>query len=364
MQVDINEFIAQQQATVQVDTSLQQQHWNRMQQLMHKPNPKVKYTYAFVATAILVSIISIIVLNITTHKANTQAQALPLYTAAVITKPLAVPITTQVYNKQAPSIQYTIPTVIAPAPRTQAANATITKEANFYIDLTKAPEVYTQDARRNITIQCKQGTVLHIPASTILRNNVPVQDTVTIIVQEYYRYTANNTHKPNAAMLKYSVYYHDTLVNANTTIPATITMASGLTGRIKLMEHEDVLPENKLLSMQWITSDKYITDKRSKIDYTIALPAQYQAHTFMSQLAFEKDNTIIAGDIVGNTIVFKNIPKGEVVYFMSTGKVKDKYFSCSKKLRTGNTSITQVDFIEISELLYLKQLDDLSKLGK
>ncbi len=230
---------------------------------------------------------------------------------------------------------------------------------NFYIDLSKAPEIFTIDPNNSNEIICKAGTKITIPAHTVIGNT---SNTVTVVVQEYYQYEKT---KATSAMLKYSFYEDDKLLGSNEQNEVSINLLTDIVNgkALKLLHNSDIMPEATLKKMQWVTNEKFTVINSLKTDFKINLPAAYNAKTFMSQLSFVNHNAIIAGDIINNSIVFRKVPVGEIVYFTSLGNVNDKYFSCSKKLITGNSTTTELDFIEISKELYNKQIDELGQLG-
>jgi hypothetical protein len=248
---------------------------------------------------------------------------------------------------------------------TALANSTINKQANFYIDLTKEPEVFTIDPTKENMVNCKQGSTLTIPANSVIDSDGKnIVDPISITVQEYYRYDGEaTTNNASAAMIKYELYKGEERVAVLPSQAVIIKMSNGLQN-FKVLNNEDVLSDKAIQQMTWVSNEKFYADTRKKIDYKITLDNKFNANTFMSEIAFPKEKVIMAGNIENNSIIFSNVPIGETAYFMSIGKINNKYFSCSKKLVTGNTNITVLDFVEISETLYKKQLDELGKLGQ
>jgi hypothetical protein len=384
--MNIDNFFQEQNEKHTIDTSKQNLHWQQMQVKLGLATPKTKWKpYAMVALIAIAVGTTLYVINSkkdnsvvikkeeSTTNENTLAKESS--TTNVLLTPnekntTTVPLisaTTEVTNTTATpkeTIKKTTEPTIELKPLT---NSTINKQAQFYIDLTKEPQLFTINPTQEITITCKQGTKITIPANIIVdKNGNKATDDISMIVQEYYRYENNsNVNSVDAGMIKYEFYKGAEKLVANETTTVAITMIPVVKGaNIKIMNATDAMPETQLMALQWVSAEKFTTDKRQKIDYKITLDKNYDASTFMSQIAFPKEKVVMAGDIVKNSIIFHNVPIGETVYFMSIGKIKDKYFSCSKKLVSGNTNIKEIDFIEISETLYKKQIEDLGKLGQ
>jgi hypothetical protein len=384
MQMDLDHFFQEQNEQFTIDTSKQNVHWQQMQkQLVVTPTTNRNWKPFAIAT-ILIALSTALFLFINTkkesssiaQKENTSKQQIPLSNnEAASTESKAMvedkTITTiPIYPKL--SIPITEKQVIDPANRSLTtpviATAIIQKKAQFYIDLSKEPEIFELDPSTENTITCKQGTKLTIPANSIVdvHGNTPTEK-ISFIVQEYYRYDGkiedNGNKAATAGMLKYEVYKDGEKLNVVTGKTVVITMHNGLQN-LKVIASEDALSEKQLQQLNWISNERFYTDKRTKIDYKITLDAKYDANTFMSQIAFPKYNALLPGNIENNSLIFTNIPVGENIYFISLGKIGDKYFSCSKKLISGNTSIKEMDFVEISEALYKQQIDMYGKLGK
>ncbi len=383
MQVKIDDFFKEQNDLFQIDETKQNLHWDEMKKHLQSTTKPKKLLWKPVA--IIFSLLLLLSATYFIVNKNNNKEIAKLNNEAIINVENSETKNNQVQkNKIAQIIIEKKPALQKPAiegkreiiienkmdlPKLIHTNASIiNKEANFYIDLTKEPEITTIDPTKENTITCKQGTIITIPANNIVsQDGNLINEPVTIITQEYYRYDNNgdNNKKANAGMVKYELYKSEEKLQVVDEKMIIIKMQS-VSGKntFKLFSNNDAIPEKKLLEMNWVSTEKFTADKRLKIDYKITLDKKFDASTFMSQIAFVKENVIMAGDIENNSLLFKNVPIGETVYFMSIGKVDNKFFNCSKKLVTGNTKITEVDFIEISEQLYKKQIEDLGKLGK
>jgi hypothetical protein len=244
----------------------------------------------------------------------------------------------------------------------------INNEAKFYIDLSKEPEVFPIDPVKENTITCKQGTQLIIPANILTdAGGNTVKEIVSVSIQEYYRYDSNQKQKgiANAGMIKYEFFKGTEKLRVTETGAVAIIMKPVVAGnRIKIIRSEDYIPESTMKTLSWVSREKFTSDKREKLDYQITLDPHFDANSFMSAIAFPDDKVIMAGDLYNNSIIFRNVPLGETAFFISVGKIENKYFHASKKLVTGKATISELDFVEISEALYKKQIDELGKLGQ
>jgi hypothetical protein len=244
------------------------------------------------------------------------------------------------------------------------AKATEQQEAGFYIDLSREPQLFEINANSGATIVAKQGTTINIPANAIVDNNGQLKNgTVTIVVQEYYRYNDDENTIPSAGMVKYNVYDGDTQYTISNKNQVTVKMKNDVAS-IKLVAADDMVPEKQLQQMTWATNEHFFADNRTKIDYKITLDKKYNANTFMSQLVFTDHKIVIPGNIENNSLLFVNVPVGEQVHFVSFGKTNNRYFSCSKKIITGNTRLNDFDFVEVSETRYNQLLEMYSKLAE
>jgi hypothetical protein len=383
MQVNMDDFFKEQNELFQIDDAKQNMHWEQMkQQLLIAPKPaKSIWKPILIASSLLILLSSTyFIINKSSNKEilksskkdNVVINKPEVKNSAIVeNKQEQVAMEKQTEEKKVVVDNKKEHTIENKKDLTQALTSNtniINKEANFYIDLTKEPEINTIDPTKENTITCKQGTTIKIPANSVINElGTIVTEPITIITQEYYRYDneKENSKKANAGMVKYELYKGEERLQAIDERKIIIKMQSvNGSNTLKYISNNDAIPEKKLLEMNWVSAEKFTADKRPKIEYKITLDKKFDASTFMSQIAFVKENVIMAGDIENNSLLFKNVPIGETVYFMSIGKVDHKYFNCSKKLVTGNTKITEVDFIEISEQMYKKQIDDLGKLGK
>jgi hypothetical protein len=348
-------------------------HWNQMQQQMRKALYK-KRLLRWCAALSFISAGVAIALSISV---SSKKNLVPTATSAIPKEP-AQNNTTETVSIAKPYVQ----TVAVNPPTKLAAQATSSigsnsisntniasstyakeqQEAGFYIDLSKEPQLFEIDATEGATLTCKQGTTIIIPANAIVnRNGVAKQGKVTIVVQEYYRYAGDSSAQPTAGMVKYNVYDGDEQYEINSKSQVSVKMKNDVS-KIKLVNAENMVPEKQLQQMTWATNEHFFSDSRSKIDYSISLDKKYNASTFMSQLVFTNRNIVIPGNIENNALSFQKIPIGELVHFVSFGKVNNRYFSCSKKLVTGNTSLSDIDFVEVSETYYNQLLDMYTKL--
>lgn len=382
MQVNIDNFFKEQNENLQIDVSKQDLHWQQMQKKLLPNQPKIKSWKSFAITALLLAIITttIVLINKDTKQENIVQTTLPKPTEEKNAKSTSQPLNKTIQQTPLSTPKSNVIKKSLPAPaqhkttdpivnKENTSSTTIQKEAKFYIDLTKEPEIFTINPTKQNAITCKQGTIITIPANIVTKlDGTKVTEEVSVIVQEYYRYDDEGVSidKVNAGMLKYEVYSGNEklMIQNSKSVDIKLKSVLGIHTALKIISSEDVMPETKLKELNWVSAENFTADKREKIDYRITLDKKYDASRFMSEIAFPKQNVIMAGDIVNNTIIFHNVPIGETVYFMSIGKINDKYFSCSKKLITGNTNITELDFVEISETLYKKQIEELGKLGQ
>lgn len=366
MEQNIDDFFTTKNTERQIDTSNQQQHWNQLQL------PKVKAIpyKAFAAVALLVSIIGYILCYNNTNNKQTIATT-PTTTLQPNIAATLIP-TTDTTAALATINNNTITTKVPPkAPnllvQKPILTTTETNAATFYIDLTKAPEVFTIDPNIENAITCSQGGKLLIPASSIVNDSGQLATTpITLTVQEYYQYSnAANPTTITAGMIKYKLYNttEELYLQPNKTI--TILMNKQLQTNIAytLVNDTDALNDKKINELQWVSNEKFVSDNRQKIDYIITMQQPYKAATFMSQIAFEKNKELLPGNIINNSVVFGSIPKGESIYFISMGKVGDKYFYCNKKIITGTTTLKSIDFIEISKEFYTQKIELFNKLS-
>ena len=385
MLVDINDFFREASEKVTIPTQNQQVHWLQMQQLLQPtavPIVTKSYKLYYVVAATIATIICFILVlnkpkqiakptyaptNITTVKTEQPTVTpLPIITTPAATNTVIQPI---IATKPPNKIINTTTTNKASS-ITQATQSVINKQANFYIDLTKAPELFTANANETINLHCKQGTVLHIPANEVIdAQGKAIQGDVNIVVQEYYRYDSAPTvapQTPSAGMLKYEIYQGTTKVQIQNPDAVTIIMKAVIKGAstLKVMNANDALTPSQIRQMQWVTNDKFVADSRTKVDYIITINKPIDASKFVSYLVFEKDKAILAGDIMGNNLQFNQVPTGETVYFVSFGKMNNHYFNCSKRLVTGNKNITEVNYIEITETAYSLLVQEFANLGK
>ncbi len=358
--MEIDELFAKSNETFTIDNSKQNLHWQKMQNaIAAKKVFKAKIKYGIVATFTIVAIAVVSLLKVTPTKKGNAAEITnnnPINTS----QNTATPNTTIIVKKDS-TTTYTVPIAIKKTTPTIIQNNAIAQlQTNFYIDLSKAPETFIIDQTKDTTLTCKQGTTITIPANTVVDNN---NKTVTVAIQEYYNYQ-NNT--ANAGMVKYTFYNTDNILPIANENAVTVKMKTEVANikNVKVLHSSDAMSDVQFKKMQWVTYEKFTTNNNIKNDFIVQLPKAYNANTFMSQLAFVNHNAIIAGDIINNSIVFRKVPQSETVFFTSIGKVNDKYFSCSKKLTTGTNNIIQLDFIEISEVHYKKQIEELGKLGQ
>jgi hypothetical protein len=390
MQVNIDDFFKEQNEAFKAPTQLQQQHWSGMQQLLQPPVVKPSVMPKLIAAVVLVVAI---VTGIYYWTQKTKAPQEVATTTPIENKPTAPMVATVMSPKDttvvikptktpapAPKKEIATPKNIT-APTTPVGAKPITKKTitpNFYIQLSKAPQIFTIDPTKDNTLTCKEGTVIKIPANILV--NAKGQLTtgeISFIVQEYYRYddlAAGSLEQLNenkkgkiatAGMVKFDAFQND----------EKLTIAQGKSLQIKMKPEldkniptttvvaEEGLSEKSITELGWISSEQFITDSREKIDLIIELDQKFNASTFMSQIAFTNIKAIMPGNIEKNKLIFQNVPLGENIYFISLGKIKDKYFSCVKKLTTSKQPITNIDYVETTAEQFRKQLAVLNQLG-
>jgi hypothetical protein len=389
MQVNIDDFFKEQNEAFKAPTQMQQQHWAGMQQLLQppvvKPSVMPKLIAAFVTIAAIVAGIyywpqkekasqdmaaTTTIENKSTEPMATVVQ--PQDTIVVI-KPSTSP-TPAIKNEQITQKNITIPTT--PVEKKPITKKTITP--NFYIQLSKAPQVFTIDPSKENTLTCKEGTLIKIPANILVtKNGQLATGEISFIVQEYYRYDDlaagsleqlnenKNGKTASAGMVKFDAFKNDEKLNIALGKSIQIKMKPELGKNIPstTVIAEEGLSEKSITELGWISSEQFLTDSREKTDLVIELNKKFNAATFMSQIAFTNIKAIMPGNIENNKLIFQNIPLGEEVYFISLGKIKDKYFSCVKKLTTSKTPITTIDYVETTAEEFKKQLAVLNQLG-
>ncbi len=388
MQVNIDDFFKEQNEVFKAPTQLQQQHWSGMQQLLQPPAVKPAIMPKLIAAFV---VIAAIIAGIYYWQQNTKTSKEVATTAPVANIP-AEPVTTVVKPKD-------ITVVITPTPVLPAKKESITEKKvtlptppsvkvkpitkktitpNFYIQLSKAPQIFTIDPTKDNTLTCKEGTIIKIPAHILVNTNgQPIAAEVSFIVQEYYRYddlaaagleqlSENKKGKiATAGMVKFDAFLGD----------EKLSIASGKSLQIKMKPElgknipattivaDEGLSEKSINELGWISSEQFITDNREKIDLVIELDQKFNASTFMSQIAFTNIKAIMPGNIEKNKLIFQNVPLGEDIYFISLGKIKEKYFSCVKKFTTSKQPITNIDFVETTAEQFKKQLEVLNQLN-
>jgi hypothetical protein len=356
--IEIDNFFKEKQESFTIDDSKKNMHWQQMQQLVAKKQRNTKTKTLVVCVGIFAVFLTLQIWNRpAAKKVYTEKQTA---VNSVIEQPAeptneAINKNTINDNKLENTKSEAAKTAVT---ATKAENSTKQLQPNFYIDLSKAPETFTIDPTKDNTLTGKQGTTILIPSNTVKATN----NTITVAIQEYYDYQQNTA---NAGMLKYTFYDGETQLTVSNENNVQVYLKNLTnTKQLKVMRSSDAMPDAIFKKMQWATNEKFVTVPTAKTNVKVQLPKAYNANTFMSQLAFVNHNTIIAGDIVNNSIEFKNVPIGETVFFTSIGKINDKYFSCSKKIITSNNTNDELNFVEISEELYKKQLDELGKLGQ
>jgi cytoskeletal protein RodZ len=371
----LDDFFKEQNEKYTVDNSKQTLHWQQLQLQLNQPIKK-RTKYKFLGIAALIAILLCVgfyfakntnTINYNNTTAKKESSSVENNTSTDLPKTIN-DTTTLINSTKIPTnkIVKTEPITNEKAVK-KIAPQIINKEAQFYIDLSKEPEIFSINPTITNSLTCKQGSIITIPANSIVgKNEYAIKENVTVIVQEYYRYEEQNNNQkvlPTAGMLKYEIFQEEQKLKIASGKTVDIKMKNGLQ-HFKIVASDDALTPQEITEYNWISNEKFYTDSRSKIDYKITLNENFDAKTFMSQIAFPKYNALLPGNIENNSLLFTNVPVGETIYFISLGKVGKKYFSCSKKLVSGTTNIKAMDFLEISESIYHQQLEMYSKLGK
>jgi hypothetical protein len=364
----LDEFFKEQNEKFIIETSLQKEHWKQLQ--INQPKKRAAFFALLVGIYWLVQnnkSSTPLSENVSTTTPKTSNEANTNITELHTTNNNVTSNIEPKTNTTTPT-ETKKPSLINKELETKIVNPkTINKEAQFYIDLSKEPELFSIDPTINNTITCKQGSVISIPANSIVgKNETAMQENVTVIVQEYYRYEGQDNNgkiQPTAGMIKYELFKEEQKLKIAIGKAVEIKMKNGLQ-HFKIVASDDALTQQEIAAYNWVSNEKFYSDTRIKIDYKITLNENFDAKTFMSQIAFPKYNALLPGNIENNSLLFTNVPVGEPIYFISLGKVGKKYFSCSKKLVSGTTNIKAMDFLEISEAAYHQQLEMFGKLGK
>jgi hypothetical protein len=238
----------------------------------------------------------------------------------------------------------------------ESKNNIVLDNTSFYIDLSKEPEIFSLNNSEKNIITTKGGATIQIQTNALKTNEIA--QNITMTVQEYYK------KESNTGMIKYHFYKNDTLLNLETNNAITVQFPNTANQKqIIFYNQADNISDAILQKMQWASTEKFLTDNSNKVNYKITMPKQYNAQTFLSVLAFVNQKVLVAGDVDKNSIVFKNIPIGEPVYFISIGRAANSYFICNKKLITSNTEIKSLNFLETSQDFYTRKYEELSALS-
>ncbi len=360
----IDQFFKEKSNALELPNSQLDAQWQQAAKQLAAKNKiaKAKKIVMFSGVAAVVIGVSIVfwpsAKNSTVVQANSQALTNETVPKAVkISADKAIKPSSIISTKAPTASQENKPatsTTVIPAPQA----ITLNKQTNFYVDLSKEPEVFTVKPNESAEFTTKAGATIKIPAAAL--SNTDQNAALTLTVQEYY------DKKGNAAMVKYHFYQNEKLVKTINEKQITVTLPNtiGNGTEVVFYNQDDNIKDELMEQIQFVSTEKFMTNSNSKINYKITLPAEYNAATFTSILAFAKDKVAIPGDVVGNSISFKNIPKGEEVYFISIGKANSRYFICNKKLLTTSNEITDLHFLEISELYYSKKLSEIATLNE
>lgn len=112
-------------------------------------------------------------------------------------------------------------------------------------------------------------------------------------------------------------------------------------------------------SLGWINCDRFLTDSRPKVDFTLDLGEGFDAGNFISQLVFVKYQSVLNCVYSGSKVQFRGIPENEPVFIVSVGVKEGKVISCIYTLKTTGTTVTRLTFEETTPEAFRKKLETL-----
>jgi hypothetical protein len=396
----LDQFFQDKEHQREPDLGQMQQHWQQMQQLLAAPPPAVAPVGKGLLAKCVLGLLGVGVVAgalwwLSAVKSNTPASAANYNTVAqetatpfiqnnpptpgpvetpVLPAPVAKSVAPQEADKKDIDKKERKTPVAKPA---KAAQTDAESFDDFYIQLSRAPQMFTVNTAADTLLRCAEGSRVIIPANVFVdANGQKANGPISVIVQEYCRYdkTAGRAKEITASMVKVEAYKGEEHLRIQPGQSIEIQMHPAIDksnlerNRAANSHNGDLMPAPATLTTKtistlgWISEHNAANDKRPRTNLVVRFQKEHDPQKFISQLAFTELGAVMPGYIEGREITFSNVPVGETVFLVSLGTVNGKHLCCIKKIIIGQSVVTDIRFTETSAEKFRQQSELLGSL--